>query len=203
MPAFLSHPRNCFGITEEYRNYCLDVVAHGTVYLGAVSQNHVLVYEQAGTGLDDLIQSMRGWVDVYIADKAEQRGDAHPSAEEYQTAVVSVYPLLMPAQQALMSFHAHSPNEHALVDDLLDVAEVRSSLQLILDYASIARRLSDALCYQPSLNDALIDPIVQVLLEPTGFIATRNQTQELVLLPEVGLAFRACLSQQADHEIAV
>jgi hypothetical protein len=189
MPANHSNPMQRVGTIEEYRNYSLTIVAHGAGYLGIMSEMNAHVFERAGTSVDNLIQTMRSWVDNHIAEQMRQRGDLRPNEADYHAAVVKVLPLLSASQRSLMQYHAHLPSYRASVDDLLDVAGVRSTIQLILDYANIARRLGDALCYGPGLNHSLIDPIVQVLLEPVGLIVTEEQTQELVLLPEVGQAF--------------
>jgi hypothetical protein len=196
MSANFFSPPQGVRTTEEYRNYTLNIIAHGAGYFGTLSEMNAQVFGRAGASLDNLIQTMRNWVDKRIAEQMYQRGDLRPNTDEYCAAAAKVFPFLTDSQQALMQHHASLSDYHATTDELLVAADIRSSIQLILDYASIARRLGDALCYKPGLNHSPIDPIVQVLLEPAGLIVTADQTQELVLLPEAGQAFSLLISSE-------
>jgi hypothetical protein len=177
---------------ERYRNYAIKITAHGEGYLGVVMEVNEVIQQQVGTSLDHVIQSLRTWVDALIAKKAKDRGKRKPTQTEYNAAAALIYPTLNAVQQKLLNAHICAEGSTASVDSLLNAANIHSTIQLLLEYATIARRLSDAMAYSPSLNDDLIDPIVQVLLLPTGLVSRHHHTRELALKPEAATAFSLC-----------
>lgn len=176
-----------FLIREEYRNSQMIVTALAGDYLGEVSLWGEVIYRHSSQGVDSLIQQLRTWLDQYYQREALRRS-GEPSQQAYVQAVKRIYDLLTPVQQQLIRYHS-SCNAFAVpVERLLSEAGVCSHIQLLLEYASIARRLSDALFYIPTETGSLVDPVLTVLLQAIDNESIYQQAT-LALAIKAGKAF--------------
>lgn len=174
---------------QEYRNCVLVIEPKDQSFESSVFVGELSLGRCHSDRFEDCVQTLRSLVDTYYEERMVQRGSVVPSDVEYVTAMQEISQWLTPVQKKLLATHLLADDYRCTVDFLLERSAVHSTIRLLLVYANIARRLSDALAYIPALNGSVIDPIVAVLMTSTGILSTkRGEPRTLQLQADVGNA---------------
>ncbi|TXR51394.1 hypothetical protein [Reinekea thalattae] len=179
----------------EYRNKQLTIYSADGQFEGSFEQDNRQAAWVCGVSFDETLQSLRSAVDEYHYFRLKQRkqnsANSLPTHADYVAALNTILPLLNASQQQLLAQLQSSPDYQCDVDLLLSVAELHSTIQLLLSYAAIAQRLSDELAFIPMQEQPILDPVIGILMTPTGILANRanyDDARTLQLKPEVALA---------------
>lgn len=171
--------------TLEYRNAMLVIDQQPPAYSGQAFFGQQLVAQLVDANYAELVQRLRSKVDGFHQQRmAEQQG--LPSAKDIRKALDTILPLLADEQVRLLKRHLHSADYSCAIDQLFNETGHAAITTLLASYAAIARRLSDAMAYIPAQSQ-LFDPILSILLCPTGYLSTsENSHRTLQLQPEIG-----------------
>lgn len=179
-------------LKQEYRNCTLSIAAENDHFSGYAKTGEQLIGEGEDHSYEELLQKLRTLVDFHHLRRVQRRGSQEPTPLEYQHALKAIEIWFTPVQRQLLTAHTQAPDYCCQVDTLFKLTGIHSNLSLLLKYAAIARRLSDELAFIPHLNPPILDPMVTLLLTPTGILsAERRQTSTLQLHPIIGQTLEA------------
>ncbi|TCS42698.1 hypothetical protein [Reinekea marinisedimentorum] len=194
MPAIDTNQPSSAFYHSEYRNCEIVINYVGEQYSGEFRVHGKTMGSNTAETFEATLQSLRSSADQYHYMRQQNREDGVLSPADYISAVQAIWRLLKPSQRRLLLFHMSAADYQCEVDQLLEVAELHSTIQLLLSYADIARKLSDELAYIPPTSPAVIDPIICVLMTPTGVLTNRSDYDDmrtLQLRPEVAKALES------------
>jgi len=175
----------------EYRNCEITIDIIDDQYIGESKFHGQTMATITGDTFEETLQSLRNSTDQYHHFRQQQRKTEQISDSDYYSAMKVILALVTPSQRRLLLSHLQEPDYQCDVDHLLKVAELHSTIQLLLSYADIARKLSDELAYVPPGSLSVIDPTICVLMTPTGILTNRaayDEMRTLQLRPEVAKA---------------
>lgn len=179
---------------SEYRNCEIIINYINERYVGEFRVHGKAMGSNSAETFEATLQSLRNSADQYHYIRQQSREDGELSAEDYISAMKAIWMMLKASQRRLLLFHLSAADYQCEVDQLLEIAELHSTIQLLLSYADIARKLSDELAYVPPTSQPVIDPIICVLMTPTGVLTNRadyDDKRTLQLRPEVARALES------------
>lgn len=151
-----------------YRNYELVARYFEEAYRGRVWRDNKRVSDEdvIEDTLEQVVAALYQQVDELIQQKAQLRGTACPTLEEYMDAIQAVKAQISASFLPVLVYHAkHAGTELATLAELGGYA---SATDLMLDYADFAKMLCDQIAYFPKAGNQVSDANLLVLFETQG-----------------------------------
>jgi hypothetical protein len=140
-------------VVEEYRNHKLLAAFHQGAFKGRVwNHDGLQLTELNGSGIDDLLNSLRSYVDATFVEKANAR-TASPEAAEYVHAFQQILEGLPASYLSMLKAHYHAPDRTITATQLADAGGYATWRTANLHYGLFGKRLYEALPIQLPANE--------------------------------------------------
>ena len=131
-------------VKEAYRRHTVLAAKHEGQFKGRVFKDRQVVYECEGTSIDELLVTLKAFVDESLYEAAENRLSP-PDGEEYVHAFQKIQTGLTDAQCAMLKAHYHADEQTLTATELAKAAGYATYSAANLQYGIVGFNLNEEL----------------------------------------------------------
>jgi hypothetical protein len=153
-------------VTEEYRKHKLLSAFYKGKYKGRAWRKNHLLTELEGSGIEDVMDRLKEWVDSSFQEKAKAR-EASPNTAEYATALRKIIDDLTDGHIAMLKAHYAAPGQEITASRLARAAGYANYGAANLQYGLLGKSVYEELPIElPTYDDGT--PIYTYALATAG-----------------------------------